>query len=165
MLLQTILQRNINENFCFILFEAIGSFSCFSADKTPVSADRWIEIDLYWFNRDNIQGSAEEFWDRYYPLFERVDGWKGVVVNVGWLMDYIMEWQGNPDQQISLPKNKKQWGTFKEQGPLRGSTVEKIALWKKSFPKDRVFTTINYQLWTYDDLEKLAATLRRVASQ
>ena len=147
---------------CLIVF---ASLSCFSADKTPASADRWMEIDLYWFNHDNIQGSAEEFWDRYYPLFEDVDGWKGVIVNVGWLMDYVMEWQGNLDQQISLPKNMKQWGTFNEQGPLRGSTVEKIALWKKRFPKDRVFTTINYQPWSYGDLKKLAATLRRVASQ
>jgi len=124
-----------------------------------------MEIDLYWFNRNNIQGSAEEFWDRYYPLFERVDGWKGVVLNVGWVMDYVMEWKGDLDRQISLPKNMKQWGTFNEQGPLRGSTVEKIALWKKRFPKDRVFTTINYQPWTYGGLKKLAATLRLVASQ
>ena len=150
------------KTFLLACLIVVCSLSCFSADKSAVSADRWMEIDLYWFNRNNIQGSAEEFWDRYYPLFERVDGWKGVVLNVGWVMDYVMEWKGDLDRQISLPKNMKQWGTFNEQGPLRGSTVEKIALWKKRFPKDRVFTTINYQPWTYGGLKKLAATLNQI---
>ena len=141
------------------------SFSCFSAHKSPVNADRWMEIDLYWFNRDNIPGSVDEFWARYYTMIEGVEGWKGIILNVGWLMDYVMEWQGNLEQKISLPKNMKQWGIFNEQGALRGTTAEKIALWRERFPKDRVFTTINYQPWSYGDLKKLAATLKKVAYQ
>jgi hypothetical protein len=148
---------------CLVVF---ASFSCFGADnKSPVPADRWMEIDLYWFNRDKIQGSVDEFWNRYSPLFEDVEGWKGIILNVGWLMDYVMEWQGNLEQKISLPKNMKQWGIFNEQGALRGTTTEKIALWRERFPKDRVFTTINYQPWSYGDLKKLATALKKVASQ
>jgi hypothetical protein len=146
---------------CLIVF---ASFSCFSADKTQVPADRWMEIDLFWFNRDNIQGSVDEFWERYYPLFECVDGWKGVIINVGWVMDYILEWKGDLNQQILLPKNMKQEGTFNEQGYFRGNSVERFALWKNRFPdKNGVFTPVNYQPWSYGDLKKLALTLRKVA--
>ncbi len=136
------------------------SFTSFS-----VPTDRWVEIDLYWFDRDNMQSSVDEFWDRYYPLVEGVDGWKGVVVNVGWLMSYIVEWQGDMNQPISLPKNMKQWGTFNEQGPLIGTTAQRMALWKERFPQERVYTNITYQPWTYGDLKKLVFLLKKVARQ
>jgi hypothetical protein len=59
-----------------------------------------------------MQKSADEFWDRYYPLIESVEGWKGVILNVGWKMDYVMEWresnhQGKEAEYISRPGRKK----------------------------------------------------------
>lgn len=33
-----------------------------------VPADRWLEMDLYWFNPADVQTSAERFWTRYAPL-------------------------------------------------------------------------------------------------
>ena len=50
------------KNLLLTWFIGIVSFSCFGADKLAVPADRWIEIDLFWFNRDNIPGSVDEFW-------------------------------------------------------------------------------------------------------
>jgi len=69
--------------------------------------DRWIEIDLYWFDRDNVDASGLAFWDRYHPLYAGVDGWKGVIVNVGWLGDVIFDWSGDLESEISLPKEMR----------------------------------------------------------
>ena len=45
-----------------------------------VDTDRWLEIDLYWFRQNDIQGSAREFWDRFQPLFAGVRGDRGVIL-------------------------------------------------------------------------------------
>jgi hypothetical protein len=77
---------------------AIASSSIWSADKysskpasESVPGDRWLEIDLYWFDLDHVQNSVSEFWDRFTPLFRGVAGDKGVILNVGWTVGYIME--------------------------------------------------------------------------
>jgi hypothetical protein len=133
--------------------------------KVTVPADRWMEIDLYWFDLDNMDASVNLFWERYSPLMEGVAGWKGVILNIGWLMDYVTEWNGDMNEKILLPKNMKQWELFRERGQLTGTTEERMAVWRNRFPKERSYTTIIYQPWTYGDLKKLAGLLRKVAEQ
>ena len=70
----------------------------------PVPADRWLEIDLYWFDRDHISESVHVFWQRYAPLYEGVTGWKGVIMSVGLSAGYILDWHGNLDEPIGRPK-------------------------------------------------------------
>ena len=63
--------------------------------RAEVPGDRWMEIDLYWFEPTDIPGSVDRFWDRFYPLFDGVAGDRGVILNVGWTVGYIMEWSGD----------------------------------------------------------------------
>ncbi|MBK5261204.1 MAG: hypothetical protein JJE17_01375 [Peptostreptococcaceae bacterium] len=134
-------------------------------NNTPnkIHADRWLEIDLYWFDHSNMEKSAMEFWDRYYPLMNGIDGWKGVILNVGWISDYILEWQGDLNQEIKFPKNMKAWGWIKDEGQLAGSTLERIQLWKDRFEKLGKPKVINYDTWTYADLKKMVLILKNVA--
>ena len=131
--------------------------------KAPVSADRWLEIDLYWFEHKDMEKSAEALWERYYPLMNGINGWKGIILNVGWISDYILEWQGELNQEIKLPKNMKSWGWFKDEGQLAGTTTEQMQLWKARFEKSDKPHVINYDAWTYADLKKLVQILKKVA--
>jgi hypothetical protein len=72
-----------------------------SAARAP--GDQWMEIDLYWFEQKDLSSSVNEFWQRFSPLYSDVEGYKGVVLNVGWTVNYIMEFSGDLQQQISLP--------------------------------------------------------------
>jgi hypothetical protein len=54
--------------------------------------DRWLEVDLYWFEKGNIEKSAREFWQRSAPFYAGVQGWRGVILNVNWTVDYVMDW-------------------------------------------------------------------------
>ena len=99
----------------------------------PMKTDRWLEIDLYWFEHQNMEKSVDQFWDRFYPLLEGVDGWKGVILNVGWISDYILEWKGDLNEQIRLPKSMKKWPWFKDEGQFTGNTIDRMKLWKDRF--------------------------------
>ena len=68
--------------------QAAGSPSAY-----PIPGDRWLEIDLYWFEQQSIAGSAKVFWDRFQPLFTGVQGYRGLILNVGWTVGCIMECQ------------------------------------------------------------------------
>ena len=131
--------------------------------KTPLNTDRWLEIDLYWFNKQNMENSAEIFWERFSPLLSEVHGWKGIILNVGWISDYILEWQGNINQEIKLPENMKQNPLFKDEGQLSGSTPEAMDSWKKRFENASNYEVINYDKWTYRDLKKLVQILKDIA--
>ena len=142
----------------FILFCSI----CTNA-KTPVTADRWLEIDLYWFEHKDMEKSATIFWERYEPLMKGIDGWKGVIINVGWITDYLYEWQGDLNKEIKLPKNMKTWGSIKDGGQLAGTTPERMDLWKERFEKADKPVSIEYEKWTYADLKKLVAIIKKTA--
>jgi hypothetical protein len=45
-----------------------------TAPPRVVPGDRWMEIDLYWFDCNRIQNSVNEFWDRFTPLYRGVLG-------------------------------------------------------------------------------------------
>jgi hypothetical protein len=125
--------------------------------------DRWIEIDLYWFDRDNVDASGLAFWDRYHPLYAGVDGWKGVIVNVGWLGDVIFDWSGDLESEISLPKEMRTYPWFEYPGRLSGTTRQKMELWTDRLRRAEAPAVVTYPPWTYGDLKRLASTLRRIA--
>jgi hypothetical protein len=139
-----------------------------SADNKPIASlntDRWLEIDLYWFEHKDMVKSVNQFWDRFYPLMEGVEGWKGVILNVGWISDYILEWHGDLNEPIRLPQNMKKWPWFKDEGQFTGNTNQRMQLWKERFSKADDPEVINYDAWTYADLKKLSGLLRNVASK
>src|SRR5215472_4611518 len=74
-----------------------------AAAQPCVQADRWLEIDLYWFKQQDQAASVSQFWHRFQPLFADLCGYRGVILNIGWTVGPVMEWSGNLDQRISLP--------------------------------------------------------------
>lgn len=147
---------------CFFCLLFVSEHQIIKA-ASPLKTDRWLEIDLYWFEHSNMEKSVNEFWDRYYPLMEGVEGWKGVIMNVGWISDYLLEWHGDLKETISLPKNMRKWPWFKDEGQFSGNSVERIKLWEGRFSKADSYEVINYEAWTYADLKKLANLIRKVA--
>lgn len=132
---------------------------------TPVPGDRWMEIDLYWFEQDDIEASVRCFWDRFQPLYEHVEGDRGVILNVGWTVGYIMEWSGELDQRISLPAGTGQQPWVEESAPLAGSTEERRRAWKERFSSPSIVTRKGYGPWTYRDLRRLTDGLREEAAK
>ena len=94
-----------------------------SQSAYSIPGDRWLEIDLYWFEQKDIAGSAKTFWDRFQPLFAGVQGYRGLILNVGWTVGCVMEWTGDLGQRISLPHGSGQQHWVEMRGPLRG-TIE-----------------------------------------
>jgi hypothetical protein len=73
-----------------------------AADRAPSrDADRWLEMDLTWFDpgRD-FEPRLDELFERIGPLFDGVSGRRGIFFNLGWLIDLVTEWQGDPAQPI-----------------------------------------------------------------
>jgi hypothetical protein len=152
------------------LFKQISLFCLLLVAQTliinaaiPLKTDRWLEIDLYWFEHKEMEKSVNQFWDRFYPLMEGLDGWKGVILNVGWTSDYILEWHGDLNETIKFPKNMKKWPSFKDEGQFSGNTIDRIQLWKDRFSKADKPQVINYEAWTYADLKKLSDLIKKVA--
>jgi len=131
----------------------------------PLAADRWLEIDLYWFDRTNITSSAEAFWERYAPLFAGVTGWRGVILNIGWTVDYVLSWHGRLDERIDWPASFRQEPWFQMGGLLTGTTAERQRQWRARFAKPENRLKKNYEPWTYGDLKTLTDALRRVAAE
>jgi hypothetical protein len=130
-----------------------------------VETDRWLEIDLYWFNKDDMEGSANAFWDRYSPLMSNVVGWKGVILNVGWVMDSVLEWSGSLDQEIKLPTHMTESAVYQEHGQLPGDTDERMKLFEEKNDQAAKPRRVTYQKWTYRDLQRLQETLKKVAAE
>jgi hypothetical protein len=134
--------------------------------KAPqIPADRWLEIDLYWFNKDNIQGSANQFWERFAPLYEGVTGWKGAILSVGLIADYILDWRGNLDDLIPIPKYTSPSPWFTRYGQLTGVTEERMLQWHERMMSGDRSLKVAYQDWTYRDLQKLTRALRSVGAE
>jgi len=129
-----------------------------------VETDRWLEIDLYWFDKDDMEGSTNAFWDRYSPLMSNVLGWKGVILNVGWVMDSVLEWSGSLDQEIKLPTHMTESAVYQDHGQLPGDTDERMKLFEEKNDQAAKPRRVTYQKWTYRDLRTLQETLKKVAA-
>jgi hypothetical protein len=134
---------------------------------TPAStaSDRWLEMDLYWFRQDDIAGSVREFWSRFFPLYIGVDGYRGLILNVGWTPEYILDWSGSLDQRIVLPEVNGQASWVSETAPLTGSWEQRIEEWDMRFAQPIQIPRHAYGPWKYGDLKQLATELRTVAAQ
>jgi hypothetical protein len=124
-----------------------------------------MEIDLYWFDRDNVGKSAEQFWDRFTPLFAGLDGWRGVILNIGWTSSYVLDWRGDLGDRIPLPTGMKEQNWFKVTGMLTGTTEERRRQWKERFRDPASHLKRDYQPWTYADVKALADALRGAAER
>lgn len=63
--------------------------------------DRWLEMDLTWFDPDaELAPQIETLVARVEPLLRGVTGWRGLFFNVGWLIDLVTEWTGDPAQLL-----------------------------------------------------------------
>jgi hypothetical protein len=138
-------------------------FSGVTRSNPPVKGDRWLEIDLYWFEHQDMAGSVDKFWERFYPLMSDVDGWKGVILNVGWISDYILEWHGDLNEVIRFPKNMEVGPFFKNYGQFSGNTIGRMQKGKERFDATDPPQVVNYEKWTYSDLKKLSAYIKRIA--
>ncbi|MDR1393601.1 MAG: hypothetical protein LBJ62_06510 [Bifidobacteriaceae bacterium] len=127
-----------------------------------VEADRWLEIDLYWFDRDDIAGAVRRFWERCEPLLVGVTGWRGVIVNAGWLVDHVLGWSGDLDQPVPFPPGLTADKFFPDRAALRGTTAQRQAGWRSRFADRGRRADLGYQPWTYRDLGRLADLLRGI---
>ena len=127
-----------------------------------LQTDRWLEIDLHWFKLEQLDQSVDAFWRRFAPLYQGVNGWKGIIINVGWLMDYVLDWRGDLDQTIPIVRNMKLEKFIRRDGPLRGTTLERMHAWKQYFAYVDA-EEVRYPNWTYGDLKNLCSLLRQQA--
>ena len=142
------------------LLLVVQSFTLYGA--TSGQTDRWFEFDLDWFERSDMEGSVTRFWDRYHPLVQ-VDGYKGVILNVGWLSQFIFQWQGDLDAPITFPKHMRVPSWFKDEGQFSGNTIERRKLWKHRFDNASPRGVVEYENWTYGDLKHLMTLIRDIA--
>lgn len=64
-------------------------------------SDRWMEMDLTWFDPAQPFGpQLDELFARVAPLAVGVQGRRGIFFNLGWLIDLVTEWTGDPAQPI-----------------------------------------------------------------
>ncbi len=136
-----------------------------SAATDSIPGDRWMEIDLYWFEQKDIAGSVKAFWDRFQPLYAGVQGDRGVILNIGWTVSCVMEWSGDLQQRITLPQGSGQQHWVDMHGPLRGTTAERKREAQARFAKPQLVPHRGYDPWTYGDLRDLASALREEAGQ
>lgn len=138
----------------------------FAGEK--LAKDRWIEMDLYWFDKANMQESADQFWQRYHPLFENIDGWKGVVINMGWTSGYILDWHGDLGENLHLSQSVAiTMKPAEGEPPLTGTTEERMKQWEERFAKrgKQHTTKIPYPQWTYGDLKVLISHIKTAAEK
>ena len=133
--------------------------------QQAVPGDRWMEIDLYWFDQDNIQPSVDEFWHRFAPLYAGVQGDRGVILNVGWTVQYIMGWSGDLNDRIVLPTGSGEEPWVVENEPLSGDWQQQQKEWKDRFAHPINVQRHGYQPWTYGDLKKLIIALRETGAR
>ena len=150
---------------CGHVFAQSAASNHSSAPDLSVPGDRWMEIDLYWFDQNDLSASVNQFWDRFLPLYQDVQGDRGLILNVGWTVGYIMEFSGDLRQSIPLPANRGQQPWVQETGPLPGTPAERLQAWKSRFAKPIMVERKGYGVWTYGDLRNLATALREEAAR
>ncbi len=148
----------------FLLF--FGAALQAIAAPPAVPADRWLEVDLYWFDPTSVERSAESFWTRYAPLYRGVSGHKGVVLSIGLTANFILTYGGDPAQEISLPKTSGQEIGHSLRGQLDGDTAQRQRAWRERFAGPATAApSVVYGRWTYADLRRLTDALRARAQR
>src|SRR3990172_384651 len=73
-----------------------------SNHNPPLPFDRWVEMDLQWFDPDQLDEHIPMLLNRLEPLYRSVAGTRGLIFNVGWLIDLETEWTGQSNQRLPL---------------------------------------------------------------
>lgn len=160
-------RRNFLRTSALAAAAAASSAAGHSSERAVVTVpgDRWLEIDLYWFDLNRMQDSVDFFWNRFTPLYRGIAGYVGVILNVGWTVEYIMDWSGNLQQRITLPRGTGEQPWVAETSSLPGSTEQRLEEWKQRFAKPVLVEKRGYGPWTYGDLKRLAEMLRATAEE
>lgn len=138
----------------------IAGASASSAHSSMTASDRWVEMDLYWFDAAQPERSAAAFWDRYAPLYRKVGGHRGVILNIGFTVNHVLAFC-RLDQPIALPDPKGQELGAKVEGALTGDTAERQVAWRKRFANhSNTAQQVGYGDWSYRSLQRLATALR-----
>ena len=126
-----------------------------------VAADRWLEMDLYWFDPLAVEESSRRFWNRYAPLYRGLSGHRGIVLNIGSTVDYVMLFTGDLDQKIPLPTGTGMELDEPVTGALEGDTAARQAAWRARFANPNPGGSKSaYGQWTYAHLADLTRALR-----
>lgn len=139
--------------------------ACAVTANASLNRDRWMEVDLFCFERENMKVSSDRFWERMAPLFKDIDGDYGVMFNIGWLMDFILEWSGDLSAAVPLPEKMTIWPQFSDEGFLLGSTDRRKEIFKKRFEGARGEEVVTYEKWSYKDLKAFLVIFRRSARE
>lgn len=84
------------------------------------TADRWLEMDLTWFQPEkSIEMQLDELLDRVAPLLNAATGERGILFNLGWLIDVVTEWTGDPAQTLPLRSRRTAAWAQRTYGDLR----------------------------------------------
>lgn len=63
--------------------------------------ERWLEMDIYWFQGGVLETKVRELFERVEPLWQGApDARHGITLCVGWLYDSVMYWNGHLDALI-----------------------------------------------------------------
>ncbi len=151
------------KNLILIFFVVISPF--LAAQNKPIPTDRWLELDIYWFEKDNMKESAEKLLDRYHPLLQNLEGWKGFIINTGWLIDNIVGWDGDINQAVGFPDQMKTPPWFNDKGVLTGNAGELWDNYKLRLERSTKEEVLVYEDWTYNDVKKLINLLKNVAKK
>ena len=138
---------------------------------SPLVTDRWLELDLYWFRQADLDGSAQQFWKRFLPIYADIEGYRGVILSLDWTVGPVMEWSGDLRQKVSVPDRSHVGleeplnGWIDEKSPLTGTTEERKRQWAARFAESNIGETKRRpgDAWTYADLKKLSAALKQTA--
>ena len=80
------------------------------SDETPEHGDRFVEIGLEWFDPERLDEQVAVLHRRFAPLWRGTRGRTGLVINVGWVVDVVTEWTGDPMQLLPLQgRRRKVW--------------------------------------------------------
>jgi hypothetical protein len=103
-------------------------------DPSPVvTADRFVEIGLEWFDPDRLDEQVRLLHGRFAPLWDGTRGRSGLVINVGWVVDVVTEWTGDPEQRLPLQGRRRERWAEHTYADLR----RLVELLRQGAPKDR----------------------------
>jgi len=72
--------------------------------------DRILQSDIGYFNPDSLDAKIHRFVQMYNPIFQSCTGDNYLILNVGWLVDIITNWSGDPNQNLPINSKKlKPW--------------------------------------------------------
>ncbi|MDN3919392.1 hypothetical protein [Roseateles violae] len=149
-----------------LVFLIACAMPAWSATVPTVASDRWLEMDLYWFDRAHPERSADRFWARFAPLYRGVSGYKGLVLGIGFTADYIVSYRGDPMQEVPLPQAAEQEIGHSLRGQLDGDTAQRQLGWRERFASKGPASAkrkVGYAPWRYGDLRRLTDALRERA--